>query len=327
MVETQSGVGFSEALQARQIFQIGKEEKSGYSEYTATFPKANGEISTIVFRDNVPSPYATYIDGIVYVGSFMPKDIQQGTLPNVAISDTLAKALQFVYAEEGCFDAVNSYDRGIFSFGFVQFSGGMGGSLNDFMLLLKIKYPQTFKERFGQYGIDVVEGTPRAIVSVLNTEENQVVTGDAAWMYIMNNKQLTCAFIAAGSDMNVVSTQIEYIMYAYMNPALNSLIDLEIAGNSYHSVPLHSVINSEMGVAAMMDLTIVMWVRKMGELFKQAIEEVATEFGFTALEDIKNIDERAVIQKIISYEDSKDLTDRRLNKVLSSGMSFEKNTL
>jgi hypothetical protein len=327
MTQNQSGVGFSEALQARQIFQIGKEEKLGYSEYTATFPKANGEISTIIFRDNVPSPYMTYIDGVVYLGSFMPKDIQQGTLPNIAISDTLAKSLQFVYGEEGCFDAINSYDKGIFSFGFVQFSGGMGGSLNDFMLLLKIKYPLTFANCFEKYGIEVSEATPRAVVSVLNTEENTALIGDAAWMYIMQNKQLSCAFVAAGSDMNVVSTQIEYIMYAYMNPALNSLVDLEIGGNSYQGVPLHSIINSEMGVAAMMDLTIVMWIRKMTEIFKKAIEEVANEFGFTALEDIKGIDERAVIQKMISYEDTKALTDRRLNKVLSSGMSFEKNTL
>jgi len=327
MVETQSGAGFSEALQARQIFQIGKEEKLGYTEYTATFPKADGEISTIVFRDNVPSPYTTYMDGIVHIGSFMPKDIRPGSLLNVAVSDTLAKSLQFVYAEEGCFDAVNTYDKGIFSYGFIQFSGGMGGTLNDFMLLLKLKYPATFAERFGQYGIEVEEATPRAVVSVLNTEENEVLTGDAAWMYIMHSKQLTSAFIAAGSDLNVVSTQIEYIMYAYMNPAINVLIDLEIAGNAYHSVPLHSIINSEMGVAAMMDLTIVMWVRKMGTLFKQAIEEVAAEFGFTALDDVKSIDERAVIQKIIGYEDTKALTDRRLTKVLNSGMSFEKNTL
>ncbi|TAH20975.1 MAG: hypothetical protein EAZ08_04505 [Cytophagales bacterium] len=327
MVENQSGAGFSEALQARQIFQIGKEEKLGYSEYTATFPKADGEISTIVFRDNVPSPYTTYMDGIVHTGSFMPKDIRPGSLPNVAISDTLAKSLQFVYAEEGCFDAVNSYDRGIFSYGFIQFSGGMGGTLNDFMLLLKLKYPTTFEEYFGKYGIDVAEGSPRAIVSVLNTEENTVLTGDAAWMYIMHSKQLTTAFIAAGSDLNVVSTQIEYIMYAYMNPAINTLIDLEIGGNIYQGVPLHSVINSEMGVAAMMDLTIVMWVRKMGVLFKRAIEEVASEFGLTALDDVKNIDERAVIQKIVSFEETKVLTDRRLAKVLSSGMSFEKNTL
>lgn len=327
MVENQSGVGFAEALQARQIFQIGKEEKLGYSEYTATFPKTDGEISTIVFRDNVPSPYATYLDGIVHIGSFMPKDIRPGSLPNVAISDTLAKSLQFVYAEEGCFDAVNSYDKGIFSYGFIQFSGGMGGTLNDFMLLLKLKYPTTFETCFGKYGIDVAEGSPRAVVSVLNTEENTVLTGDAAWMYIMHNKQLTSAFIAAGSDLNVVSTQIEYIMYAYMNPAINTLVDLEIAGNAYQDIPLHSIINSEMGVAAMMDLTIVMWVRKMGLLFKRAIEEVASELGLTSLDDIKNIDERTVIQKMISYEDTKALTDRRLTKVLSSGMSFEKNTL
>jgi hypothetical protein len=65
----------------------------------------------------------------------------------------------------------------------------------------------------------------------------------------------------------------------------------------------------------------------MSALFKQAIEEVASEFGLSSLEDVKNIDERSVIQKIISYEESKELTDRRLNKVLSSGMSFEKNTL
>jgi peptidoglycan endopeptidase LytF len=327
MVETQSGVSFEEALQARQIFQIGKEDKLGYSEYTATFPKADGTISTIAFRDNVPSPYMTYTEGIVHIGTFMPKDIQTGTLASISISDTLAKSLQFVYAEEGCFDAVNTYDKGIFSYGFIQFSGGMGGSLNDFMLLLKIKHPETFAERFGKYGINVEEATPRAVVSVLDTEDNQELTGDAAWMYMMNNKQLTSVFIAAGSDMNVVSTQIEYIMYAYMNPAINSLIELEIGGTLHQGIPLHSIINSEMGVIAMVDLTIVMWVHKMNTLFRQAIEEVATEFGLTTLEDVKNIDERAVIQKIISYEDTKALTDRRLNKVLSSGMSFEKNTL
>jgi hypothetical protein len=327
MIENSQSVTFEAAQSARQVFQIGKEEKLGYNEYTATFPKVDGNINTIVFRDNVPSPYLTYIDGIVHTGTFMPKDIEAGTLPNVAISDGLAKSLQYVYAEEGCFDAVNSYDKGIFSYGFIQFSGGMGGSLNDFMLLLKIKYPDTFHERFGKYGIEVSEGTPRAIISVLDTEENKTLTADAAWMYIMQNKPLTCAFIAAGSDMNVVSTQIEYIMYAYLNPAVNSLIDLTIGGTTHYGVPLHAIINSEMGVAAMVDLTIVMWVRKMSALFKQAIEEVAGELGMTSIDDVKNIDERVVIEKIISFEDTKSITDRRLDKVLNSGMSFEKNTM
>lgn len=327
MTENSPSVDFESVQQARQVFQIGTEEKLGYNEYTATFPKADGTINTIVFRDNVPSPYLTYTEGIVHTGTFMPKDIQAGTLPNVAISDTLAKSLQFVYAEEGCFDAVNSYDKGIFSYGFIQFSGGMGGSLNDFMLLLKIKYPDVFQERFGKYGIEVSEGTPRAVVAVADTQERKVLTGDAAWMYLMQNKQLTSAFIAAGSDMHVVSTQIEYIMYAYMNPALNSLIDLNIAGTMHYGVPLHSIINSEMGVAAMVDLTIVMWVRKMSALFTQAIEEVASALGMTSIDDVKGIDERVVIEKIISFEDTKSITDRRLGKVLNSGMSFEKNTL
>jgi peptidoglycan endopeptidase LytF len=31
--------------------------------------------------------------------------------------------LHFIGKNEGCFDAVNSYDKAIFSFGFIQFTG------------------------------------------------------------------------------------------------------------------------------------------------------------------------------------------------------------
>ena len=68
------------------------------------------------------------------------------------------KILEIISAHEGTFSNVNTWDRAIVTFGFVQwtFGEGGGGSLVELLSEIKRREPGIFEARLQRYGIDVV---------------------------------------------------------------------------------------------------------------------------------------------------------------------------
>jgi len=68
-----------------------------------------------------------------------------------------ADILKYISKNEGCFDAVNSYGKAIFSFGFIQFTGAVasGSMLTRVLARLKERDEDVFNECFSQYGMDI----------------------------------------------------------------------------------------------------------------------------------------------------------------------------
>jgi len=111
--------------------------------------------------------------------------------------------LHYIAKNEGRFDATNSFDKAIFSFGFIQFTGGLasGSILTKVLKRFKTRDKYAFNYCFGEYGINIQNyKIPTFEVDTLSG----IKEGDFAYTEIANDIQLTTAFIDSGFRRSMV---------------------------------------------------------------------------------------------------------------------------
>lgn len=308
---------------ARNVFQVQVIPQAGFNQYRVTYPLPTGGTDTATFRDNINSAHRVYADGIMYVGKSSPRNVPLEAYTQVGLSIPLARALKVVSENEGNFDAINSYDKAIFSYGFIQFAGGAGGGLGAMLMIVKTKQPQVFQQMFARYGIDVQNAVPRPIITCASPEQNRILSGDEACLYLKSNKQLTAAFIASGFHPSVILAQIESAVRGYVSPALGMRTDLMLSGQLYTGVLLADIIRSEAGIATMIDLTVNQWIVRTASFFRQALEQIAAADGIRTPQQLAAVDERRVLQTIVAQAVDARVRDRT-QKMLNSGLSLAK---
>jgi murein DD-endopeptidase MepM/ murein hydrolase activator NlpD len=314
---------FTQIAAAKNVFKLAVSNSGTQNLYSATFPMPTGGTGTAQFRDNIQSQFAVYRDGIMYPGRSSPKNVPVDAYVSVGLTTGLARALKVVSENEGNFDAINSYDKAIFSFGFIQFAGGAGGGLGQMLMNVKTRDPQVFRQMFGQYGVDVVPASPRPIITAASPEAGTVLQGDNACQYIKSDKRLTTAFIAAGFHPTVMLAQIQSAVQGYVNPSFGIKLTLQVGTQTFANIPITQVIRTEAGVAALIDLTVNQWIVRTGGFFQQAISQVAAANRFTTLQQLAMIDERQVLQAIINNATDSRVRDRT-TKMMNSGLSLTK---
>ena len=205
-----------------------------FTEYHLTFPAPN-DVTQRKFAEfnNYPKSSATIdIDGISYVGGASPKHLPLSEFKKLGLNHVEARALQYVSEHEGNFDAINSYDKAIFSYGFIQFAGGTGG-LAPMLALLKYRKTDTFRKYFQNNGLDVeytilFDDIKKAHLVAIDTANGKVLRRTAAETYLKKNIGLYGAFIRAAYDRNVQLMQIESAKIKYVGPALRIKLDFFI---------------------------------------------------------------------------------------------------
>src|SRR5439155_23408365 len=70
------------------------------------------------------------------------------------LSPDAIAALRFISRHEGGFDAINTWDRARFSWGFIQFAGGYG--FPPALMHFKERSPELFQKLLADYGVDLV---------------------------------------------------------------------------------------------------------------------------------------------------------------------------
>ncbi|MEO6037490.1 MAG: hypothetical protein ABIQ93_03685, partial [Saprospiraceae bacterium] len=244
------------------------------------------------------------------------------TIQSVGLSFKQAQALQYVSTHEGSFDAINSYDQGIFSYGFIQFTGGaaVGGSLNQLLASMKANAPQSFQRVFQRVGIDVEGSGKGAMVSVLDEFGNHQ-RGDQGWLYIQRTPQLYGAFIQAGFEPVLVREQLRMANALYVQPALNFKLDVTVAGIHVSIPRLSDIINSEAALTLVIALAVNQGVGGMSRTFSAAIGAVASRLGLSSSMALAGINEQQVVENIaVTSTDARVIN--RVNGVLQSGLSF-----
>jgi hypothetical protein len=305
-------------LANRRQFALEVRQDMGFQRYFLTVPLLSGGSVVANMRDNLTnSRFMVYPNGIMYAGqSRMALDVN--TVQGVGLTLAQARALQYVSTHEGQFDAINSYDKAIFSYGFIQFTGSsvVGGSLNRLMDSMDANAPSQFQRVFNRVGIDTENG----VVTVLN-ENGAKLRGDDAWLYIQRNVLLYGAFIQAGFEPMLVREQLRMANALYVQPALNFRLNISAGGIQINVPRLGDILTSEASLTLMIALAINQGNGGMSRIFTEAINQVAAQMRLTNLGALQQIDERQVCETISSTTVD-DRVRARAQGILNSGLSF-----
>ncbi|MEN7548946.1 LysM peptidoglycan-binding domain-containing protein [Rapidithrix thailandica] len=301
-----------------------------FTQYKVAFPHPYNRGQNVVaeFRNFPISSYNQYYDGISFNGNSQP-DLPLNLFTELGLDANLAEAVKYVSAHEGNFDAINSYDKAIFSFGFIQFAGN-GGGLGALLGEMKKRQPRLFQEYFVKLGVDVdytlrngeVHQGELKVIDLKASNGRFEVKGTDAEKAIRADKVLHGVFIRAGYDLNLIQVQIARAVIGYVRPALG--IKLNLPAFNLSNIPITEIINSPLGMAMAIDLTVNQWINKTRELFEKAIVQVAIANRLTSLPLLKTIDERQVVQAINSSAGGDQRIAKRSNSLLNSGLSSTK---
>lgn len=214
-------------LAARRQFLLRVLPDAGFRRYELTVPLLHGAVVIARMRDNITqSVHMRYPEGILYPGQ-SALDLPVERVASVGLTRQQAAALEFVSTHEGKYDAINSYDSAIFSYGCIQFVGAAapGGSLNRLLANMKRWAPARFAQVFQAVGIDST-GTTTTVLD----DNGRTLSGDEAWLYIQRNVPIYGAFIQAGFDADLVLEQLRAANDLYVQPTLNARLQINIGG-------------------------------------------------------------------------------------------------
>jgi len=221
--------------------------------YTVRF----GPDETYVYKDQVPMrpryAYFRFGNGVMKGGTSV-RSLGSETLARLfgkaKISETEQRVMQAVSLLEGGFAAVNTYDTGFVSVGFIQFAclRDGAGSLGELLLTMKRWDPRAFDVDFRRFGIDVSD--ERKIVVFDCQKQKELIGADAA-RKIIDDKRLTAVFQRAGELSEVFQVcQLRVAKDRYY-PS-EQIVQLLIAGQEL-KVRVGDFVRSEAGMATLFD--------------------------------------------------------------------------
>ena len=283
-----------------------------YKQYELVMAHPQNASNSLKVKLNNYVPYHATVDveGVSYTGEVSPYDVPISTYQSLGLTPSQAKALRYVSGHEGKFDAINTYDMAILSYGFIQFAGNDKGSLGAFLATAKMNYPHAFEKRFAKYGLDVeyaiVNGKIKKAQLVLNKPDGGgVLHGPDAERHIKDNLQYIGALIMAAYDPNIQKAQIETAAREYVFPALNHKLnfDVWVGGSkvSFVNTPFSQIIRSEMGVTALIDITVNQWVDNAEEYFVHALKTMAKRENLNTKSKLLAANEKKLLREIVKY--------------------------
>jgi peptidoglycan endopeptidase LytF len=300
---------------------------------TVPHPEAPGQSIVSEFTNFVRSGHTVFYQGVGFVGNFMP-DIPFEVFASFGIDQNMALALKYISSHEGNFDAINTYDKAHFSWGFIQFAGkggGTNGPLGAVIATMKTRQPQLFAAFFQKIGIDVdvimrgnqIHDGNLKIFDIHAINGRFETEGEDAERALRADKQLYGAFIRAAYHPEFCKAQIERAVIGYVRPALTIRTDINTGRLQLSGVPLNHIISSAMGCGLIVDLTVNQWINRTRDVFRSAIERVAALQSLHTPAQLQMIDERQVLRQIVQ-----DATDDRIRKragsILNSSLSPQK---
>jgi len=256
----------------RNTFLVEKLPKVGYNTFTITYPTPAGVQKTGIFRDNYPSPNRVNSNGVSYAGK-NAFETNTSYFQDLCPQPFYLEVLHHIAKNEGCFDAVNSYDKAIFSFGFLQFTGAQasGSILSQVLYRFKQRDEYAFNDCFGQYGMDIIAGA-KPVFRVETTKG--ILENDAAYMEVANNLSLTGAFIASSYRRSMVRAQVELALEEYVMKAVAPTVKVNVNGVL---MALNEILKTEGGFAIRIDLAVNRGLTGSLSPIQAAITQVAKE--------------------------------------------------
>lgn len=276
------------------------------------------EDQTLVYQDNIRVsnpryPYYRFAHGVNSEGlavKEMPADRLDHLFRLASVSESEARIMRAVSLLEGGFDAINTYDTGYVSVGFIQFASLKegAGSLGAFLLEYKTSNPDGFQRDIRQYGIDV---SPTGALDVLDLQTGAELTGPDAALKIVEDPRFSATFQRAGlkSD-SFIAGQIRSAKSQFF-PG-DDVVKVTV-GSQVLTGKVSDFIKSEAGLATLMDRKV-----NTGHLdpFVSIVTDIATQANISSLADLAS-HELEIIQRMKyrkNYLDDSSLSQPTVNR-------------
>jgi len=168
--------------------------------------------------------YATVFEkGLEGKAASESKETVRNVLEKSGLSDSHKKILKTISATEGGFTSVNTWDKAVFTWGMVQWTGGDKSDLTAALTIIKEVAPDAFKKRFQKYGIDI-EGNKLVIVS----GEGAISRGKEAAKAVGESPELTAVMSRAGLDPEIQIAELKAASKLEIDNPLDKKVQVEI---------------------------------------------------------------------------------------------------
>ncbi len=219
-------------------------------QHTVTFD--DGDVYAYQDNRNVPPAYAYYRfpQGVATGGTLLTDAERSALFAAAGLTETQKRVMMAVSKFEGSFDAVNTYDTGYVSVGFIQFITLDDGrhSLADVLYHEKTDSSADFERDFRRFGIDL---TSDRVVAVIDPATGAELVGPEAVRKIVDDKRLIAVFQKAGKTSKAFRVaQIQVAKENYWPE--EDAITVEVKGQRLIG-RLADVIKSEAGLATFFD--------------------------------------------------------------------------
>lgn len=197
---------------------------------------------TVRLHDNVIAYATVDARGMEGQADGDTRAVVNARLGQVASGDPL-RILAIISQHEGIFSNVNTWDRAIVTFGFIQWTFGEDGdgSLVPLLAEAKRREPQIYRDRLQRYGIDV---TARQVE--LTHPDGTVVRGAEAAAAIQVDPKLTAILSRLGIEQAVQDIQVLHAVAT----RITAVRARRVPG---HPVTVGDVVSSAYGVGVMTD--------------------------------------------------------------------------
>jgi hypothetical protein len=268
--------------------------------YTVTFAKEDAP-EPFIYTDNIPFadrrnyfPSYRSTNGVIRPGKrvkdYTGDDLKklEALFASVGRTESEGRVLKAVSALEGGFEAINTYDTGFVSIGFIQFITAKEGrgSLAAVMARHKQDNPAEFATNFRRFGIDVTADTTMAAVHPVT---GQIVTGPDAVRAIIDDKRLTAIFERAGATDAFRKAQVAIARERYW-PGDDTVTVM--LGNGTQTARVSDLFKSEAGLATLMD-------RKVNRGNIRPLDDIATklmqEKKLTTVADLAKFERELIV--------------------------------
>jgi hypothetical protein len=199
------------------------------------------------------SPYYRFAQGVRSVGvplKTLPGPDLTEAMTMAGITASQARVMRAVSLLEGGFDALNTYDTGAISVGFIQFTAGTAGngSLVSVLQRMKFEQPEAFESDFRVFGVDVSDSST---LQVVDPTTGAVLEGALAVQKVIEDKRLSAVFQRAGMisrAFRVCQLEVAKDRYLPANDPISVSVDGQIIAGT-----VSDCIRSEAGLATLMD--------------------------------------------------------------------------
>ncbi len=175
--------------------------------------------------------------------------VVQAALERAPIGDDRRAILRLLSEHEGTFSNVNTWDRAVITFGFIQWTTDAAGdgTLTALMQAVRDAAPDAYRRCFQRFGMDLGRAAGRRVFKLTLPDGSELLAGAAA-RRMQTSVRHVAALSAAGLDPDVQAAQLRVAVEGKLDGMLARTV---AAGGQ--TARLRDLLTSEYGVAVLTD--------------------------------------------------------------------------